>query len=507
MKKYLLLLLLAIFTISCSKRVDVTGKIKGGSPLERIEFIEASGVASLPLINVGVDKDGNFKGSFNAPKDGMYVITYAGKQGLIYLRRGEKAQIVGDARVFPTTFTTTGKTKSDNDFVKATQDFLANYASKLDFNQMIVKDESTFITQLKKIEADLKKNIEDEAKKKEAGSSVVKWKRNDLKVSLYGMLSQYELMHGQAVGNPSFKVGKAFKDYKATFNDNNDELVKEMPMYRNLLLNELSADFQKYFEKNAAANTTQTESEIFAKFLQTKSDLSQVTKDYLLAYLISQSDIVPGKTPAEQKKILKLIDENIKDSEVKNNLKQLQVVISGPAQNEAAPQPALKTVDKKSFDWKAINGKPTLVMFYASWNPYISEAMIPVVKEVVDFYKSKVNFVYVNVDDTHEQFVKTSNSLLKGLVGHKVYAENGLESDMAKKYGIYGFKLPSFIIIGKDGKVASRFFYNLGELEFVETMDKLSGLKAPTVNPNISLQNDLLQQAPAQEATNENSAK
>ena len=111
MKKYLLLLLLAIFTISCSKRVDVTGKIKGGSPLERIEFIEASGVASLPLINVGVDKDGNFKGSFNAPKDGMYVITYAGKQGLIYLRRGENAQIVGDARVFPPTFTTTGTTK------------------------------------------------------------------------------------------------------------------------------------------------------------------------------------------------------------------------------------------------------------------------------------------------------------------------------------------------------------------------------------------------------------
>jgi hypothetical protein len=35
------------------KKVEVKGKITGGSPLERIELIEASGVATLPLINIG----------------------------------------------------------------------------------------------------------------------------------------------------------------------------------------------------------------------------------------------------------------------------------------------------------------------------------------------------------------------------------------------------------------------------------------------------------------------
>jgi uncharacterized protein YcfL len=55
MKKYLFLLLISLLVVSCSK-VKVEGNVKGGSPLERIEFIEASGVATLPLVNIGVDE-------------------------------------------------------------------------------------------------------------------------------------------------------------------------------------------------------------------------------------------------------------------------------------------------------------------------------------------------------------------------------------------------------------------------------------------------------------------
>ena len=83
-------------------------------------------------------------------------------------------------------------------------------------------------------------------------------------------------------------------------------------------------------------------------------------------------------------------------------------------------------------------------MFYASWSPYISEATIPVLKEVVNFYKSKMNFTYVNLDDTKDQFVKSSNAMLKGLPGNNVYGEGGLNSQIAKDLGIYGFKPVSY---------------------------------------------------------------
>lgn len=43
-------------------------------------------------------------------------------------------------------------------------------------------------------------------------------------------------------------------------------------------------------------------------------------------------------------------------------------------------------------------------MFYASWNPYIAESVVPMLKEVTNAYKSKVNFVFIDVDDNAAQF-------------------------------------------------------------------------------------------------------
>ena len=82
--------------------------------------------------------------------------------------------------------------------------------------------------------------------------------------------------------------------------------------------------------------------------------------------------------------------------------------------------------------------------------------------------------------------------MLKTIPGNNVYAEGGLNSQMAKDLGLYGFKLPSFVVLDKNGKIASRFFNNLGDPELIAALDKVSGLKAPTVQPQAQLQNDLL---------------
>ncbi|WP_238554935.1 hypothetical protein [Chryseobacterium sp. P1-3] len=123
MKKYLLLFIITVFVMSCSKKVEVKGKITGSSPLERIEFVEASGVGTLPLVNIGLDKNGNFSGSFEAPKDGMYVINYAGRQNLIYLERGQKVNISGNGATFPNEYIITGDAKKNNDFLQGSQKF------------------------------------------------------------------------------------------------------------------------------------------------------------------------------------------------------------------------------------------------------------------------------------------------------------------------------------------------------------------------------------------------
>lgn len=487
MKKYLFLLLLTLVVVSCSK-VKVEGNVKGGSPLERIEFIEASGVATLPLVNLGVDEKGNFKGDFKAPKNGMYAMTYAGKMNFIYLKKGQTLNISGDAASFPEVFKIEGDAKNNNDFITATQKYLESYSSKLNM-QMLQKKESEFLVDIKRIHSDLEKNIDETADKLGADSDVVKLKKDELTTNILTFLVQYEAAHGQAAGDPSFKVSKNFTDYEKTLTENNDRMVENLPVYRNYLLNKVGKDFQTFAEKQKDKNTASM-SAVFGRFLATNKEMSQKTKDYLLAFVIAKFDLNPYTSEVD--KVKKINDEYIKDSEVKKDINSAINAVFGLKIGEQAPKVSFGKLDGKSGDLE-LNGKPTLVMSYASWNPYIGQSTIPVLKEVVNFYKSKVNFAFVNLDDTKEQFSKTANAMLKGIPGTNYYADGGLSSDYAKKFFIYGFKIPGFFLIDRDGKVASQTFYNLGDAKFVEAMNKVSGLQAPTVNPQAQIQNELLQ--------------
>src|SRR5690606_20204484 len=151
MDKFFLMLLFAFVAMSCSKKVEVSGNFAGGPPLERIEFIEASAVATLPVINVGVDAKANFSGSFDAPKDAMYIMTYAGKQAMIYLKGGQKVNISGSAQSFPAQFTVAGDAKNNNQYLKEVQKLIEGYAAKINVGELVSKDEPAFLKEIEKI--------------------------------------------------------------------------------------------------------------------------------------------------------------------------------------------------------------------------------------------------------------------------------------------------------------------------------------------------------------------
>ncbi|SFT84006.1 Thiol-disulfide isomerase or thioredoxin [Chryseobacterium formosense] len=496
-KKYLLLFVIAIFAMSCSKKVEVKGKIAGSSPLERIEFVEASGVATLPLANFGIDKDGNFTGTFEAPKNGMYVMNYAGKQNLIFLKGGQKLNISGNSATFPNEYVVTGDAKNDNDFFQACQKFLMSYGQGLNIQELVAGDENNYVKAMQKIEADINKNIDENVKKYNPGKEVVEWKKIDAKTAILNLLVNYE-MSKKMGGNPSFKLGKVFTDYENKLQENKDTMVKTSPFYRQYLLTKMSPDFQKFAQAKTQGKTDVTTSELFNEFLKGKKEISQTEKDYLLAFVMAQSDMHPQTPAAATDKIKKIIEEDIKDATIKADLKKMQFAINGFKVGDDAPEASLVKEDGSAYKLSENKGKPYMIVFYASWNPYIKEGTVPVLKEVVNFYKSKMNFVFVNLDDTKEQFGKTSKAMFNGITGTNVYGDGGLNSDIAKKYGIYGFKLPSFIIVDKNGKIASRPFNNLGDQDLVTLLDKQTGLSAPKVAPQPQLQLDpsAFQQAP-----------
>jgi len=499
-KKYLLLFVIAIFAMSCSKKVEVKGKIAGSSPLERIEFVEASGVATLPLANFGIDKDGNFTGTFEAPKNGMYVINYAGKQNLIFLKGGQKLNISGNSATFPNEYVVTGDAKNDNDFFQACQKFLMSYGQGLNIQELAAGDESKYVKAMQKIEADINKNIDENVKKYNPGKEVVEWKKTDAKTAILNLLVNYE-MSKKMGGNPSFKLAKVFTDYENKLQENKDTMIKTSPFYRQYLLTKMSQDFQKFAQAKTQGKTDVTTSELFNEFLKGKKEISQTEKDYLLAFVMAQSDIHPQTPATTADKIKKIIEEDIKDATIKADLKKMQFAINGFKVGDDAPEASLVKEDGSAYKLTENKGKPYMIVFYASWNPYIKEGTVPVLKEVVNFYKSKMNFVFVNLDDTKEQFGKTSKAMLSGITGTNVYGDGGLNSDIAKKYGIYGFKLPSFIVVDKNGKIASRPFNNLGDQDLITVLEKQTGLKAPQVSPQAQLQLDpsAFQQAPGVE--------
>jgi hypothetical protein len=145
--------------VSCSK-VKVEGNVKGGSPLERIEFIEASGVATLPLVNIGVDEKGNFKGEFKAPKNGMYAMTYAGKMNFIYLKKGQTLKVSGMLLLFLRFIKLKAMLRRTTISLPKLKKYLQTYSSKLNM-QLLQKKESDFLTEIKKYILILKKSRRD----------------------------------------------------------------------------------------------------------------------------------------------------------------------------------------------------------------------------------------------------------------------------------------------------------------------------------------------------------
>lgn len=479
---------MAFVAISCSKEVEVKGKVNGGSPLNRLEIIEASSINTLPLVNLGVDKDGFFTGKFTAPKNGMYVISYGGSSGTVYLKAGDKFDFTGNAMTFPHDLVITGDAKANNDFLKDAQTGFEAYAMKINMEELLKKDEAAFLKEFQKINDDVNKIFEDGAKKYKADGEVLTYKKNETKARLIGVIDAYEQMHGQIVQNPKFTVSEEFNKVRDSYLKDSDNLLKNYPIFREYQLNKLQGDFQKYSQGLKMSENPSEQplfSKIFSDYLKTRKDLSTVAKDYFFSFILTQSDL-NFLNYDKYDQITKLIDESVSDSKIKSDLKQLQKVLMG---HEKGYVSTLKIEDKdgKSVELSSLKGKPTFVLFYTSWTPNIPITVVPELKKLNQHYKSNMNFAFVNLDDTKDQFIKTSGSLFPGIAAQHYWVNGGIDSKSVKDYGIYGFRLPTMILLDKDGKVIERPFFNIQDPSLVEAMSVVSSIKAPVVAPAAEL--------------------
>lgn len=473
MKKYLLLLLFSMFVVSCSKEVVIYGKVNNASPLSRVEIIDISSVATLPIANFGFDEKGNFSDTITIEKSGIYALVYNGRANSVYLKKGQNIQITGNASNFPEDLKISGEGQANNEFLIESQRFVDKYLSKLNVD-ILKKNEADFIKEMEKYTKDINKKVDEIAKTRKADKEVLSWKKDELLVTLLMISTQYELMHGQLTGKMNFKVSDKFKQKQKTLEKN--FFIKRYPTYRQYHLAKLQHDL-RIFAKPYIENTKITQTEIFLKFLDTRKELNQETKDYLASFAATQFDLYPQNPKAEQ--AYKAVTERVKSSVIKKELEKVFVTISGIKVGTQAPEGSLIRGDGKTVKVADFRGKPTLLVFYSSFATGMSEHIVPTLKELSDFYKSKMNFAYINFDDDQKQFQNASKTLMKNITGVNLYAKGGLKSEIAQRYHVYGFKLPSFVILDKNGKITGRMYLNITEPEFIEILNKQTGLTAP----------------------------
>lgn len=481
MRKYFLLALCTIFLISCGgkKETIISGKINNAVPLARMEIIDPASVSTLPIANIGFDDNGNFADTLTLPKDGVYALIYNGQATFLYLEKGQKLNLNANSSDFIYGLKFSGDKANDNEFLLESQKFITDYLDKIDV-EIFAKNETDFIKELDKFNGDISKKLEEIAKEKKANSKVVQWRKDDFLVNLLMITTQYEPRHAHLSKKSDFKISDTFR--KEIKKLEKDHLIKEFPAYRQYLLFGLDSDFRT-FALPFAENLEATQSEVFIKFLETRKELSQETKDFLISFVATRFDLHPQNPKIEQ--ATKIVLENIKNSDIKKELEYLNLALKGPKKETSIADFSLKNQEGKEIKISELKGKPSLVVFYSSWASPMEmiNYIVPALKESSEYYNDKLNFVYVNVDDDFKQFQKTSQSLLKDLKGTNLYPKGGLKSDFVKQIHIYGFKLPSFVLLDKEGKIASHTTSNFAfDTDFTQILDKLTGMPFP---PNL----------------------
>jgi len=110
------------------------------------------------------------------------------------------------------------------------------------------------------------------------------------------------------------------------------------------------------------------------------------------------------------------------------------------------------TTDNRTFNITSLQGKLVVVYYWASWNQQ-SIGDFARLKVLMETYAPRgVELVCVNLDNSPPE---ADHVLSKTpLPGIQLYQAGGLDSALAKQYGI--MVLPNMFLVGRDGKVISR---------------------------------------------------
>ena len=120
----------------------------------------------------------------------------------------------------------------------------------------------------------------------------------------------------------------------------------------------------------------------------------------------------------------------------------------GPQEGQRAPDFTANQMDGSTFHLEAVRGKPTVLVFWASWcGPCRKEA--PDVARVAKSYGSRVNLVGINAGESLEVAKRTAPQL--GITWPVVLDPKGA---IQSQYQVTG--IPLVLVLDAEGRVRHR---------------------------------------------------
>lgn len=257
----------------------------------------------------------------------------------------------------------------------------------------------------------------------------------------------YTIYHARLAPQDTSEIPEGFDNVGGEIELDNENLFKELPTYKNYVLQEYDSNLQDalgesglnrqstayynlYFDKIMALNT----------FPEVKNELGKM----ILTYYARMSDSVKTVLETRYIDVLSNANDIIKFEEKMTQMNRLK-------EGKPAPTFSYPDINGNVVSSTDLKGKVIYIDVWATWcGPCKGE--IPYLKTLEsELHDKDIAFVSISVDSDKrawESMVKEDE-----LKGYQLYAKDAWNSQIIKDYLISG--IPRFIIIDKDGNLVS----------------------------------------------------
>lgn len=435
--KQLLILLFAIFLISCKQDKKLTYSVINGT----IENNTAENVLIRGNdfeAKLTISPEGKFSDTLHLKNNGFYQLYVGRERGEIYLEKGKSLTIDLNADQFDESIRFLGDLADANNYLA--QKFLWN-EQHLDFKELYSLGEDEFI---KKLDANEKTLDSLYDTHKITDENFEKMLDEEEMYSKAAIIENYQDAHRYFSGVEDYQVGSNFYDPLKNINYKDTLAYRNSVSYQNLL----DAHFNRLVNEETYESGDNDHTLLFLKKVDASLPNGYAKDKIMMDYL--QFGLKPNKNLDEAFNIYKNSNPNPENLvKLTERYHQLQSITEG----KPSPTFNYENHNGGTTSLAELKGKYVYIDVWATWcGPCLRE--IPFLKETEkDYHGKNIEFVSISIDEPDDYDKWKEMVTEKSLAGIQLMADNNWESKFVKDYGILG--IPRFILVDPKGNIVA----------------------------------------------------